>query len=277
MIRARVLAACALGLALLLCVACRQASPPAESDLVLDLQAADTIVGQTSLTITVVDAEGAPIKDARGSLSLRGDMSHAGMVPLQAEADAPVDGIYRLPFEWTMAGDWIVEATLKRPDGSAVAGTFEFTISAAEHSTASMEHEPSRGESSAVYLRVQNRGGSDLVFVSASSASAERVAFHRTIVEDGVARMEVLDELVVAAGQSLELQPGGSHLMLSGLKRDLLIGERFELTLVDDTGERYAMYFAVADSQMGGLDDEIVIGELEFRDRWARPAKAPDD
>jgi hypothetical protein len=70
-------------------------------------------VGQSRLVIHVTDLAGQPVSDA--TLSIKGDMTHAGMVPVLADVQGGDDeGYYNVPFEWTMAGDWVVtvEATL---------------------------------------------------------------------------------------------------------------------------------------------------------------------
>jgi hypothetical protein len=69
-----------------------------------------------AVTATITDASGAPIDGA--DVTLRGDMTHAGMEPVITPLTAAGNGQYRSDaFEMTMAGDWVltVEATL--PDG----------------------------------------------------------------------------------------------------------------------------------------------------------------
>jgi hypothetical protein len=58
------------------------------------------------MRVRVTDASGQPVNDA--NLNIKGDMTHAGMVPVLASTQNGVDGIYTTPFEWTMSGDWIV-------------------------------------------------------------------------------------------------------------------------------------------------------------------------
>ena len=56
---------------------------------------------------------------------------------------------------------------------------------------------------------------------------------HRSIVSDGIARMEPLPNgLEIKPGETVELRPGGSHGMLVDLKRPLKEGERVKGTLV---------------------------------------------
>ncbi len=53
------------------------------------------------------------------TVRVTGDMTHAGMVPVVAEATESAPGLYRADdFEFTMAGDWILTAEVTLPDGS---------------------------------------------------------------------------------------------------------------------------------------------------------------
>lgn len=83
-------------------------------------------VGDARLVIHVTDAAGNPINDAR--LSIKGDMTHAGMTPVLAEVSEGADGYYEAPFEWTMAGDWIVTVEAWLADGSRVRERFDLNV-----------------------------------------------------------------------------------------------------------------------------------------------------
>ncbi|MCY3831577.1 MAG: copper chaperone PCu(A)C [Chloroflexi bacterium] len=265
---------------ILLCLpACRQ-QQIAASDIQLRLEAGDVQVGETTLLVKVTDKDGNALAQP-GKLSVRGDMRHAGMVPVFAEADRATNGVYTLPFEWTMGGAWIVEASLTLASGAVASETFELEIES--ESGAGMNHKDHGrmdgerdlpGESSAVYMRVTNRGESDRVIVSAESEAAQRVEFHQTLVEDDIARMETIDSLIIPAGETLELQPGGAHIMLTGLNMNLLPDSQIPLRLTSESGTVYDLDVRIANMLMGDLDEAIAIGDLVFGDRWARPAQA---
>jgi hypothetical protein len=63
-------------------------------------------VGEAELVLRMMDREGRPVEAAQ--VQVKGDMSHAGMVPVLGEAQEQGGGLYTVPFEWTMAGDWIL-------------------------------------------------------------------------------------------------------------------------------------------------------------------------
>ena len=72
------------------------------------------------ITVEIIDDEGQPVTDV--TVSLEGNMTHAGMVPVLTEsvwdgADGDEDGIYRVPFRFTMFGDWIISVKIENRDG----------------------------------------------------------------------------------------------------------------------------------------------------------------
>ncbi len=83
----------------------------------------------------------------------------------------------------------------------------------------------------AVYVTVTNRGGSPDALVGAAADVAASVELHETVHEGGVMKMRPLPRLEVPAGGRLEMKPGGYHIMLLGLKRDLHPGDTVAVTL----------------------------------------------
>lgn len=114
------------GLALTGCA--RASDQPGDRGLTMTLttQPDPAVVGDATLIITLADAQGQPIEDA--TLNVKGDMNHAGMVPVLAEASSGPGGIYELDFAWTMPGDWIVTVEAALPDGSTFVERFELRV-----------------------------------------------------------------------------------------------------------------------------------------------------
>lgn len=90
---------------------------------------------------------------------------------------------------------------------------------------------PPTQPNTAAYLTLVNRGGGAIIVVSASADVAEQVEMHTTRRVDGLMRMEQLQSLKVAAGERLELVPGGTHLMLLGLQTMPVPGDTVQLCL----------------------------------------------
>ena len=84
--------------------------------------------GPSTLEIRLFDADAnnKPINNAK--IHVKGDMTHAGMIPVLGETENGADGVYKVPLEWTMGGDWVVQVQATLPDGTRVEKTFPMTI-----------------------------------------------------------------------------------------------------------------------------------------------------
>ncbi|WP_332877442.1 copper chaperone PCu(A)C [Massilia sp. S19_KUP03_FR1] len=72
----------------------------------------------------------------------------------------------------------------------------------------------------------------DTRLVSAASPAAAIVEIHEMAIENDVMRMRQVPALPLPAGKTVALQPGGFHIMLIDLKRQVKPGETVPLTLV---------------------------------------------
>lgn len=92
---------------------------------------------------------------------------------------------------------------------------------------------PAGAPVSAGYLTIHNKGAGQDRLVSASFDGAGAAEIHETTEENGIARMRRVEPgLVIAPGATVELRPGGYHLMLMRLERVLAPGEHRKATLV---------------------------------------------
>jgi copper(I)-binding protein len=83
----------------------------------------------------------------------------------------------------------------------------------------------------AAYMVISNRGTDKAVISAIASPDFERIEVHRTLVENGVARMVPVESLQIAAAEQVALEPGGMHLMLYRPKRPLREGDSVTLEL----------------------------------------------
>ena len=90
---------------------------------------------------------------------------------------------------------------------------------------------PPGAQVGAGYMEIRNSGQERDRLVGASTPAAESVELHVQLREGDVLKMREAPGLDVPARQRLTLRPGGSHLMLVGLKKPLATGERIPLTL----------------------------------------------
>lgn len=79
------------------------------------------------------------------------------------------------------------------------------------------------------FMTIRSTDAVELVRV-ASPAAAE-AGVHRTAMVDGMMTMEPVASLAVPAQGSVELAPGGFHVMLTGLRAPLRVGRKVALTL----------------------------------------------
>lgn len=55
-------------------------------------------------------------------------MTHAGMVPVLENAVDLGEGLYQVDFNWSMAGDWILELSGELPDGRYILREFRISV-----------------------------------------------------------------------------------------------------------------------------------------------------
>ena len=67
---------------------------------------------------------------------------------------------------------------------------------------------------SAGYLTLRNTTDEPIRINRVESPQLETVAMHESVLEDGVARMYPLSELVILAGRSVAFEAGSMHLMI---------------------------------------------------------------
>lgn len=89
---------------------------------------------------------------------------------------------------------------------------------------------------SAVFMTLTNQADADRALVSASSNVAEVVELHTHTMDNGMMRMRRIAQIDLPAGEAVVLEPGGLHVMLIGLKRQLVPGEQVTLELRYDDG-----------------------------------------
>lgn len=75
-------------------------------------------IGPATITVTLHDAGGEPIRGAE--VELEGNMSHAGMTPVFADALEVAPGRYQADLEFTMGGDWFILVRAALPDGRSM-------------------------------------------------------------------------------------------------------------------------------------------------------------
>ena len=110
-----------------------------------------------------------------------------------------------------------------------------------------------RGLGDASHWASQVTGEADRL-VGASSPAAEAAQIHKTESVDGVMKMREAGPLEIPAMGTLEMKPGGYHIMLMGLKQPLKEGDTLEVTLTFEKAGQVAVKVPVGKVAEGGHD-----------------------
>ncbi|HDP88667.1 MAG TPA: copper chaperone PCu(A)C [Thioalkalivibrio sp.] len=102
------------------------------------------------------------------------------------------------------------------------------------------------------YLVLTNDSNADRALVAAESTDFGAIELHRSVFEDGMARMVPQESIPVPAGGRTELKPGDYHLMLMKPRRALRAGEVTEISLRFDDGSTLTVRAEVRRAAMGG-------------------------
>jgi copper(I)-binding protein len=82
------------------------------------------------------------------------------------------------------------------------------------------------------FATIENHTDHDVTLVGGSAEIASMVEVHEVIMMDGEMKMQAKEGgILIKAGESVTLEPGGLHVMLMGLKEAILEGDEVTLTL----------------------------------------------
>ncbi len=92
----------------------------------------------------------------------------------------------------------------------------------------------------AAYMTIRNAGAGDDRLVGVTAPAPAKAMLHTSESSGGISRMrEMGSGLAIPAGASVELKPGGSHVMITGLAAPLPEGAQLDLRLkFEKSGER---------------------------------------
>jgi hypothetical protein len=93
----------------------------------------------------------------------------------------------------------------------------------------------------AAYLVLRNNAMHDIRLVSVNSDVAEVAEPHSHAMDAGMMKMRRVGHIDVPAGGETVLQPGGLHIMLMGLVKQLKPGEYVSLEFHFDNGQKQSM------------------------------------
>lgn len=97
------------------------------------------------------------------------------------------------------------------------------------------------------YMTITNTGATPDRLVGGSTDVAGKFEIHEMKMDNGVMKMRPVEGgLEVKPGQTVQLNPGGYHIMLMGMKQQLKEGEHFKATLDFEKAGKVDVDFTVA-------------------------------
>jgi len=91
----------------------------------------------------------------------------------------------------------------------------------------------------AAYMKIENQTAADISLRSASADdAAQTIELHKMELVGSIMKMRRVETIDIPAGGTAELKPGGYHLMVIGLKKELKEGDKVTITLEFSGGLR---------------------------------------
>jgi len=122
------------------------------------------------------------------------------------------------------------------------------------------------GGMSAVYGTLTNNSDKDITLIGGTTSVANIVEVHQMMMMDSEMKMQKIDGgLVIPAGQTVLLEPGGNHLMLMDLVSDVLAGDQITVTFRFDGSADVVVDRMTAKPSVGG-DEEYHSTDMDMTD-----------
>jgi periplasmic copper chaperone A len=108
----------------------------------------------------------------------------------------------------------------------------DFHVGTIEIANAWMRATPKNSPVAGAFMTIRNTGTAPDRLLGGSSPVAAQFEVHSMVMEGGVAKMRPVEGgLELKPGETVELKPGGFHVMLMGLKQPLEKGQKIKATL----------------------------------------------
>jgi periplasmic copper chaperone A len=115
--------------------------------------------------------------------------------------------------------------------GSGIASAHEYALKSLKIDHPFARATPPGARTGGVFVTVENTGSQSDRLMSVSSPVAGVAELHEMSIDAGMMKMRGVAAFEVKPGETLELKPGGYHVMLSELRQPLKVGDKFPMTL----------------------------------------------
>jgi hypothetical protein len=106
---------------------------------------------------------------------------------------------------------------------------------------------PKGAQTAIGYMTIINNGVTSDHLVGGSIEVANTLQFHAMTTENNVAKMRELTDIEIKPGETIQLKPGGSHIMFVNLKHALSKGEKISGTLNFEHAGKVQIEYSVED------------------------------
>jgi hypothetical protein len=104
------------------------------------------------------------------------------------------------------------------------------------------------------FMVINNHSGKKRSLVKASASGFGKAGLHRTVHEDGMAKMVHQEKIDIPANGSVVFKPGDYHIMLMKPKKSYKAGDHIKIILGFDDGSEITVKYTVR-KDMGIKDD----------------------
>ena len=106
------------------------------------------------------------------------------------------------------------------------------------------------------YMTLRNTGAEPVGVTGLRTDLAMMPMIHATTTDaQGVTRMSHMEEVEIAPGETVALEPGGLHVMLMDLQRPMVEGERYTMSLIFADGAEVSVEVPILDIAARGPTD----------------------
>lgn len=95
------------------------------------------------------------------------------------------------------------------------------------------------------YMTIHNTGTQALSIIAISSDAFASVEIHRTLEHDGMTRMEAVPTLIIEPDSTVQLAPGGLHLMMMNPAEPTEPGDVLQIIIELDDGSTQSLNMTV--------------------------------
>lgn len=106
---------------------------------------------------------------------------------------------------------------------------------------------PPARATTAAYMTLDNAAETAIIITDVKASVAQKVQMHHTVMDHDVMHMDHMQTLEIPAKSSVELIPGGMHLMLLGVDEDMVAGKEAILTFTFQDGSQKKVTLPVQD------------------------------